>query len=106
MLCLADRNFFSFQLWNQARVQSAELVWRIKKNLRLRSERRLPDGSYLSRIYPSGADWKKKTNGVLVRVVDYRLEGVAGAESIDRLMTTILDWEQAPATELAPMLFT
>lgn len=45
MLCLADRNFFGFQLWNEARATGADLVWRIKKNLRLPCEKRLPDGS-------------------------------------------------------------
>lgn len=103
MLCLADRGFFGFRLWNQARARKAELVWRIKKNLRLRPDRVLPDGSYLSRVYPSGADWKKKTNGVQVRVIDYRLDGLAEAEPVYRLITTILDWEKAPANELAAL---
>ena len=103
MLCLADRNFFGFRLWNQARATEADLLWRIKKNLRLRVEKRLPDGSYLSRIYPSERDWRHQTNGVVVRVIDYRLEGVANAEPIYRLLTTILDPTQAPAEELAAL---
>src|SRR3982074_1306500 len=48
MLCLADRNFFGFQLWTQAAATGAELLWRVKKNMRLVCEKRLPDGSYLS----------------------------------------------------------
>jgi len=103
MLCLADRQFFGFELWNQARATGADLLWRVKKNLRLVCEKRLPDGSYLSRIYPSERDWRHKTNGVVVRVVEYRLEGVAGAEPIYRLVTSILDPEQAPAQELAAL---
>jgi IS4 transposase len=103
MLCLADRNFFGFRLWNQARARGADLLWRIKKNLRLRVETLLADGSYLSRIYPSERDWRHRTNGVVVRVVDYRLEGVANAEPIYRLVTTILDPAQAPAEELAAL---
>ena len=103
MLCLADRNFFGFRLWNQARASGADLLWRIKKNLRLAVEKRLPDGSYLSRIYPSERDWRHQTNGVVVRVIDYRLEGVADAEPIYRLVTTILDPAQAPAEELAAL---
>jgi len=47
MLCLADRNFFGFELWGLARDTGADLLWRIKKNLRLACEERLPDGSYL-----------------------------------------------------------
>ena len=103
MLCLADRQFFGFQLWNQARSTGADLLWRGKRNLRLTCQKRLPDDSYLSRIYPSERDWRHKTNGVVVRVIDYRLEGVADAEPVYRLVTTILDYEKAPAKELAAL---
>ena len=103
MLCLADRQFFGFELWNQAWATGAELLWRIKKNLRLACEQRLADGSYLSRIYPSERDRRHNTNGVMVRVIEYRLEGVAGTEPIYRLLTTILDPEQAPARQLAAL---
>jgi len=103
MLCLADRQFFGFELWHQARSTGADLIWRIKKNLRLPCEQRLGDGSYLSRIYPSQRDRRHDTNGLTVRVIDYRLHGVAGAEPIYRLLTTILDPEQAPAKELAAL---
>ena len=30
-LCLADRNFFGFELWNQAHSTGADLLWRVKK---------------------------------------------------------------------------
>jgi Insertion element 4 transposase N-terminal/Transposase DDE domain len=103
MRCLADRNFFGFRLWNQARATGAELRWRIKKNLRLPREKVLPDGSYLSHLYPSERDRRHQTNGVMVRVIDYRLEGVADAEPIYRLVTTILDPAQGPAEELAAL---
>ena len=103
MLCLADRNFFGFALWNRARATGADLLWRVKKNLRLRVEQRLPDGSYLSRIYASERDWRHQTNGVVVRVIDYRLEGIANAEPLYRLVTTILDPTQGPAEELAAL---
>ncbi len=103
MLCLADRLFFGFQLWKLARETGADLLWRIKKNMRLACEERLPDGSYLSRIYPSVKDWRRKTNGVQVRVIDYRLDGVADAEPIYRLVTTILDHTKSPAAQLAAL---
>src|ERR1039457_6579966 len=89
MLCLADRQFFGYELWKQARATGADLLWRVKKNMRLACEERLPDGSYLSRIYPSERDWRHKTNGIVVRVIDYQLEGVEGAEPIYRLVTSI-----------------
>lgn len=103
MLCLADRNFFGFELWNQARGTGADLLWRVKKNLRLPCEKRLPDDSYLSRVYRSPKDHRHRRNGVAVRVIEYRLEGVQGAEPIYRLLTTIVDHEAAPATELAAL---
>ncbi|MBM4288461.1 MAG: IS4 family transposase, partial [Deltaproteobacteria bacterium] len=103
MLCLADRYFFSFDFWCQAKTTGTDLLWRVRKNLRLACERRLPDGSYLSYIYPSGEDHRRTTNGVVVRVIEYQLEGVAGAEPIYRLLTTVLDPEKVPATELAAL---
>jgi hypothetical protein len=103
MLCLADRNFFGFELWQLARGTGADLLWRMKKNMRMSSEKRLPDGSYLSHVYPSERDWRHKTNGQPLRVIDYRLEGIEGSEPIYRLATTILDAAKAPAGELAAL---
>jgi hypothetical protein len=103
MLCMADRLFFGFSLWKDASSTGADLLWRIKKNTRLACEERLPDGSYLSHIYPSEQDRRRKTNGIKVRVIDYCLDGVPDAEPIYRLLTTILDHEKAPAQELAAL---
>ena len=103
MLCLADRNFFGFQLWQAAQAQGADLLWRIAHNLVLPRLKRLPDGSYLSKIYPSPKDRRHDRNGVWVRVIDYQLEGIEGAEPIYRLVTTLHDHQQAPARELAAL---
>ena len=103
MLCLADRNFYGFGLWKQASATDADLLWRGKANLCLPCEKRLSDGSYLSRVYESLKDQRRKENGVVVRVIEYRLEGVEGSEPIYRLLTTILDHEKAPAAELASL---
>ena len=103
MLCLADRNFFSFELWNKAQASGADLLWRVKKNLRLPCEQRLADGSYRSTIYRSDKDRRQCRNGIVVRVIEYRLEGVAGTEPLYRLLTTILDPALAPAEELAAL---
>ena len=101
MLCLADREFLSYKLWNEARGTGAALVWIAKKNLRLPCYRRLQDGSYLSFLYPSAKDRRHHRNAVLVRVIEYRLKGVAKSEPFYRLVTTFLDASQAPAQELA-----
>ena len=103
MLCLADRNFFGFELWQEAQANGADLLWRVKENLLLPCLQRLPDGSYLSKVYPSPRDRRHDTNGVQVRVVEYTLEGIPDAEPIYRLVTTMLDPKQAPAQELAAL---
>jgi hypothetical protein len=103
MLCLADRNFFGFDLWKKAHTTGADLLWRVKKNLRLPCEKRLSDGSYLSTIYRSDKDRRRGANGIPVRVIEYTLDEVAGAEPIYRLLTSILDPDQAPAEELAAL---
>ena len=103
MLCLADRGFFGFDIWNKALDTGADLLWRVKKNLRLPCEKRLSDGSYLSTIYRSDKDRRRSENGIRVRVIEYTLDGIAGAEPIYRLVTSILDPGQAPAQELAAL---
>src|SRR5436305_893735 len=103
MLCLADRQFFGHALWREAAATGADLLWRVRHDLRLPREARLADGSYLSTIYPGEKDRRPRTAGVRVRVVEYRLEGVAEAEPLYRLVTTILDPAAAPATELAAL---
>lgn len=50
MLALADREFYGFRLWEQAAATGADLLWRVKKNLRPRHVETLPDGSWLARI--------------------------------------------------------
>jgi hypothetical protein len=103
MLCLADRGFFGFEMWKQAAATGSDLLWRVRKNILLPCEKRLPDGSYLSHIYPSQQDQRRRRNGDVLRVIEYRLEGVEGAEPLYRLATTILDHKLTPAVELAAL---
>ena len=103
MLCLADRFFPSYKLWQMAAQTGAVLLWRARQNARLDVDKHLPDGSYLSRIYASTSDRRNQRNAIVVRVVDYRLDGVPGAEPIYRLITTILEPKRAPAKELAAL---
>jgi len=102
MLCLADRNFFSYNLWRRAAGAGADLLWRVKKNLALPCRERLADGSYLSRIYPSVADRRHDRNGLTVRVIEFKVAGLESQEEpFYRLLTTVLDPAAAPAEELA-----
>jgi hypothetical protein len=103
MLCLADRQFFGHALWSRAASTGADLLWRVKSNLRLPREQVLPDGSYLSTVYPSEADRRHRSNGLRLRVVEYRLEGVPDPEPLYRVVTSILDPQRAPAAELAAL---
>jgi hypothetical protein len=103
MLCLADRNFFGFDIWTLAQGTGAELVWRVKQGRDLPEDERLADGSYLSRVYPGDKVRKRQSAGIRVRVIDYRLHGVADAEPMYRLVTTILDPAQGSAQELAAL---
>jgi hypothetical protein len=103
MLCLADRFFPGYKLWRIATRSGADLLWRTRQNARLDVDRRLPDGSYLSRIYASTSDRRNERKGIVVRVIDYRLQDVKDAEPIYRLITTVLDPNQAPAKELAAL---
>jgi hypothetical protein len=103
MLCLADRFFPSYNLWQKAAKTGADLLWRTRKNARLDVDVRLPDGSYLSRIYPTTSDRRNGRRGIVVRAIDYHLDQVPDAEPVYRLITTILDHTLAPAPELAAL---
>ena len=107
MLCLADRGFSGYPLWRAASQAGAQLLWRIIKNRKLPVLQRFKDGSYLSQISPAPATLKKMGDkaapAITVRVIDYRLPGVANAEPVYRLITTLLDSDRYPADELAAL---
>lgn len=100
MLLMADRNFYSFKLWQKA--STARLLWRVKSNLLLPVQQQLADGSYLSTVFDSKDQARK--NGQTVRVIDYTLKDSATpVQSSYRLLTNILEPEAAPALELAAL---
>lgn len=103
MLCMADRNFPSYELWSAAAATGAELLWRLKSNVATTCDRRLSDGSYLSRIYRSTKDRRRDQDPIVVRIIEYTLEAIEDAEPVYRLATTILDEQRAPAAELAAL---
>jgi hypothetical protein len=93
MLCLADRGFFGYELWNQAVATGADLLWRVKSTLNLGPLERLPDGSYLGRL--------RRGTIKPVRVIKFTLTFKSGRCEHYRLITTIMDYRRAPAAELA-----
>ena len=102
MLVLADRNFFGFKLWRIACASDAKLAWRVKADRKLPVEQMLSDGSYLSTVFDS--DDRHHAAGQVVRVIDYvLLDSATPAQDSYRLVTNILDAQQAPALELAAL---
>jgi hypothetical protein len=105
MLCLADRGFYSFQRFQNARNSGAQLLWRVKGNMTLPREQALADGSYLTRIYANQPDQRARRDGQQVRVVEYQIDDglERDTEQRYRLLCTILEHEQAPAGELGAL---
>ncbi len=102
-LCLLDRGFVGYPFWHQVAATGADVLVRLRTNMKLPCEQRLTDGSYLSTLYPSERDRTRGTRGIRIRVIEYRLPHVPAAEPVYRLGTTILEPTQAPATELAAL---
>lgn len=102
MLCLADRGLLTYRLWVLAKAQGAELLWRARMDMLLVPQRVLPDGSWIAPIYDSSDVHRERPE--YVRAIEYVLQE-PGLPSPDhyRLLTTILDPEQAPAEELAAL---
>lgn len=104
MLCLADRGFNGHAHWQQAQATGAQLLWRCADHRLLPRHQELSDGSYLSTIVPSGVSRAQaQERAIVVRVIEYALPGVADAQRRYRLLTTLLDPQQAPALELAAL---
>jgi Insertion element 4 transposase N-terminal/Transposase DDE domain len=110
MLVSFDRGFFSYDLFAQARATGADLLFRATSTLKLPVLHRLPDDSYLSAITAKGigtpatlgeARWRAATGrAILVRVVEYQITDRPDSE-VYRLITTITDWRDALAPDLA-----
>ena len=100
MLCLADRGFYSFEAWQKATQSGADLLWRMKDNIRLETVKDLPDGSWLAEVFHSTRDAARR-QPVTVRVIEYTIEDGRDTTGPFRLATTILDHRKAPAIQLA-----
>jgi Insertion element 4 transposase N-terminal/Transposase DDE domain len=117
-LLLADRNFLSYPLWNAALATGADLLWRAKSNIYLVPTKHLPDGSYLA-ILPTQTESKRlgsrrhhghneiPRDGHLVRVVEFTItihtDTSHPRTEHYRLVTTLLDHDEAPAADIAAL---
>ncbi len=104
MLCLADRGLYSFERFQKASKTGAQLLWRVSSKVGLPREQTLEDRSYLTHISKDNHG-RARQRGPQARVIEYRLDDPAltHADQRYRLLTTILDPEQAPASELAAL---
>jgi Insertion element 4 transposase N-terminal/Transposase DDE domain len=124
MLLLADRNFYSYQLWNAAAAAGAQLLWRVKASIHLPVAAELPDGSYLAhindpravqaRVHKNGKRRRRGSAlppdttplpGITVRVIEFILTVTTDDGGIRteryRLITTLTGWQACPAADLA-----
>ena len=106
LLLLWDRGFFSYDLVRQVLATGAHLLARVQVRLILTPLRRLDDGSYLAKLYPSPADRRRDTGGLVVRVVEYTHDDPnrPGAGERHRLITDLTNPEDLPAGE-APLAY-
>jgi len=102
MLLLWDRNFFGYKLWKTLNSREIKVLARVKSNLILKPILRLADGSYLAKIYPKTNARKHDRDGIVVRVIRYKLDDPqrVGHNEEHVLLTNLLDAETFPAAEL------
>jgi hypothetical protein len=100
MLVLADRGFCGFPLWSRAAATGADLLWRAMPNMKPRHVETLGDGTWLAELRPSGNAGRHAT-ALTIRVIDYQVDDGRTNDETYRLFTTILDPDDAPATDLA-----
>jgi hypothetical protein len=102
MLLLCDQNFFSFGRWQRLSGRGVALLWRVQSQMALVPEQRLPDGSYLARVYPSAKHRLRGEGGLVVRVIRYTLDDPqrVGHGQGHTPLTTLLDPAAHPATTL------
>ncbi len=102
MLLLWDRGFLSYVLLRTVRDRKAQLLARVRKNQIFTPIRRLSDGSFLAKIYPSTRDREHDRNGIVVRIIEYTFDdpGRPGKGEKHRLLTTLLSAREHPAKRL------
>ena len=93
---------FTAPKWFGRRARGAQFLGRVKANVVLTPTTVLPDGSYLSCLYPSPTARRRRQDGITVRVIEYTLDTPAGpGRERYRLITSLLDAEAFPAAMLA-----
>ena len=122
MLVIADRGLSSAKIFNGVHDQGAAALLRVSSQLRLDVIEELPDGSHLSVLLPGERQSQARRKaerfggpgslrgrahleslGTVCRVITYVIDEPAGSGEIIRLITSILEPDDAPASELAAL---
>jgi hypothetical protein len=117
MLIIADRGFHSYELWREFLATGAALLWRAWSTITLEPISVLEDGSYLAEISNKSSRSSATriplssvpanphlATHIPVRIVEYQIHGHTDTDDASetfRLITSILDPDQASAVELA-----
>lgn len=102
MLLLWDRNFLSYDLVQRVCERRAHLLARVKSHMVFRPIRRLPDGSYLAKLYRASYYREQDQGGIMVRIIEYTFDDPhrPGSGQKHRLLTTLLSAREHPAQRL------
>jgi Insertion element 4 transposase N-terminal/Transposase DDE domain len=102
MLLLEDRGFFGYDHWDEVTSRGVKVLARVKSGLILEPTRTLADGSYLAKIYRTPSDRRQDREGIVVRVIRYRLDDPqrVGHGEVHTLITNLFDEDLYPAKEL------
>lgn len=116
MLIIADRGFFSYQMWAALLGTGADLLFRAWSTMKLTPIEVLADGTWIAEVCKKTVQGGKAripldkvgdpqlATHIKVRVIEYQIAGHRGTgEETEtfRLMTSILDPDEASAEELA-----
>lgn len=101
-LVLGDRNFHSYNLWEQAKKRRFDLLLRVARGPKFPVLKRLADGSFLSEIRPRRCQKNRGKLPIVVRVIVYELRH--GNKTIEgRIVTSLLTLADGTARELVEL---
>jgi hypothetical protein len=100
-LVLMDRGLSYFAPIQAVLRRQSDVLARVKLSRALPVEEVLPDGSYLSHIYPDYNASRRQEGGLAVRVINYSHDDPARAScgELTCLITSVLDWRLLGAKE-------
>lgn len=100
MLCIADRNYFCYELWDIACKSGSSLLWRARNTANLPIEQILPDNSYLSTI--KSANKKQKRQVRVIEFISKAIDPKTGKakEENYRFISNILDHTILPTKDV------